>query len=413
MGIPPPLLTTEETDQGVDTPSGCTTQPNGGPLLHDSSHMPPLIDVSSGQHQLKSSDPIKLEDVTIPKEIISEYAPGQSSPSVKLLSPETFLSHSSTSPASTTPSLSLASTHLLRSPSDFESHSKSLNLQQVGVANTSAGNKAVSSSSNSQIVTLPLKSFSGSTDDEANDEMVLTSPSGSLPSDLNNSNKGARLFPSAHNDATFEAVRDQLMVDDDWPNLSSENTEDKLEESAPPLSLTDEKDNQFSKNTSDDYRKGEGFVNGEAKEAAALVVSAAISSAVSRVDGIPVRESKTGEGLKNGEPETTSEEPERGNEKEEEEEEEVKRKDVTVPPVGMETEAIATTADQSNISTITDTEREDPFTVIASEEGGVRSQLLLSGVAPPTETDEGMLESLVKMVRQQQLELQALRYDIQ
>lgn len=233
MGIPPPISsssinggTTEaekqqqapvsiEDNPMVDHPSTSDTDPLADvppPLLQD--------DSKGGPDLPHSLEPTNLINPSLP------YAPGQSSPSVKLLSPDNILSHIGSSPSGG--GIPSVSSHVLYSPRDFDSRQNSKDSTTV----KSDVESSLNDSLNSQIVTIPLKKISDS--DIDNEEMVMTSspPGGSLTFDNNNE---IQSFPSAHSisgsnlEPNIETRNRNESVDDaeSWPDLSAEESERK------------------------------------------------------------------------------------------------------------------------------------------------------------------------------------------
>ena len=414
MGIPPPPLT------GNDTPSNNNpapqNQPNDAVLFHDSTDLPPLLHSSSDIGENRS----KLDGGHVPVGVASQYAPGQSSPSVKLLSPETILSLGISSPTTSAPSLSLpAGAHLLRSPSDFES---AISLPS---AITNTGSESVSSLSNSQIVTLPLKTLS-STDDEGNEEMVMTSPSTSLPKDANNNNEMG-LFPSAHNSAIPLSLINEATPtsnppdpvieeeDDDWPNLSVTDTEQKSEPEAEQGDVPSSGGAEVEGGDSKDVPEDSTSVIAEAKDVASVIVASAINTAIGIIEANVPPEVKGEEGEEGGgDEEVSGKETEEREERTlegdgkgergddgEEEEEEVKSKVVAV-------DVAAPLVDHSGASNpllgVTSTPVDGVAVTLGEQVGEAGSD---GGAASG---DRAVLQSLVELVQQQQLEIRALRY---
>ena len=404
MGIPPPLSSSTNVVEQTDRPHDGYIPSNILPVV-DTSHMPMLLR-SSSEDTL--NDIPKLKNLHISEDAkIHQYAPGQSSPSVKLLSPETILCHSTSSPTSTSASLSFQSTHILRSPSDFESLPTTVCLQPTDTHTDKSENGDKNGYTNSQIVTLPLKRYS-STDDEANEEMVVTSPNNSLPSDINNK---MGPFPSAHDSSVtlLDKMNSSKMApltdeDEDWPELSTEESERKseiesqlAEQEGTPLLMNDTpilvNDTPILVNDTplliNANEASNGVFEKGAKETASLVVALAINTAVGIVEG------------------TVDNVP---TQKEEEiSEEEVRSKVTHVPPFDLQNDIITASADELNVTETGLLSNEQYYNTPTVQHNATGTS---SGGSTQTATlvDNDILESLVKTVQQQQIELYALRY---
>ena len=105
----------------------------------------------SDEEEDTKDKPLRLEDIKTP------HAPGQMSPSVKLMPPGLFSSPStSSSAASGNPSTYTTPTLPLRSPSDFESIPTITPQQTETNAETGNESSPTQANSSSQIVTVPL-----------------------------------------------------------------------------------------------------------------------------------------------------------------------------------------------------------------------------------------------------------------
>ena len=400
MGIPPPPATPLSPDKEVDNPQEDTPIDGNLPTTFPSSDLPPLL---QGLSDLNNSteEMFKMDDIPIPVGVTGHYAPGQSSPSVKLLSPETILNQGSSAPLSAPPSLSFPSSHVLRSPSDFESIPNSL-------GSSMNCNKSSNNLDNSQFVGLPLKTLS-SNEDNSNEEMVLTSPSTSLPRDHNHE---ANLFPSAHDSTSLPVkqdnedtpiIEDSEQEDEDWPNLSATNV------GGDNNNMGGDSANMGGDNVGGDKSNDIFAVPSmeDAKDIAVSIVASAITSAIYVIDGTTEKERESHEAEGESEMERQLkvhqmrlEQLQLDYDMQENVEEAVVHSKLAIPytpPVAMSDDE-ETMSEPLNISVDDDTVKRELL------EGAESTATRVGG------EEIAMLQSLMQLVQQQQLELHALRY---
>ena len=418
-GIPPqPSDEEEDTDYShtedkppLESVPPTTSGPSPATIL------PVALDQSAGFDSLKKStdDLPGLEDIKTP------YAPGQMSPSVKLMPPGLFSSPSTaSSAASVNPSTYTTPTLPLRSPSDFESIPTITPQQTETNGETGNVSSPTQGNNSSQIVTVPLKRLTSS-DDEYNEEMVLnasaTTPTGS------NGQLGA--FPSAHdsnNNIVFKMtpLKEKVKLDkvgedegDEWPLLHT-SSEEQLQQSHQEM----EQEGTDGETVMEKELKQLLMENDydEAAKTASIVVSMAISAAVDIVEGIKENEEQEQEqefekGVriekrKQGEEEKEGQEQ---REEEEEEETEVKMKEFVTGYREEGPDALST-EDSDAILMDIGSSKPDTFHPIRPDDVPVSAAMPdLTGVI----VDERFLEPVTELVKQQQLEIHALRFDAQ
>ena len=285
-GIPPPLPSNDSIDGGNSDKKSMPP-----PLEDDIMTLPPLEDLFPSQNAIP-------------------YAPGQTSASVKLLlPPDSFMktSPSTSSTTSTIPSsLSTPPSHILRSPSEFES------IPNIGLIQTEIHTKPETGSDTSimqshsdntegsLLVAVPLQKMQLS-ENEGTEEMVVLSPSATTPNE-----DGVKLFPSAHdyNNSSTHSVStlpDTKSIQneglDEWPLLNSDtSTILEQKDTTPPPLQDDQVIHQDLQYPHEPVITEQGHVFDE-KHTAAFVVATAINAAVNIIEKSGEQEIEKDDGM--------------------------------------------------------------------------------------------------------------------
>ena len=286
-GIPPPLSSNDSSDGGNSDKKSLPP-----PLEDDIITLPPLED-------------------SFPSHNSIPYAPGQTSASVKLLLPPDSFMKTSPSTSSTTTtipsSLSTPPSHILRSPSEFESIPNiSLIQTEIHTKSETGSDTAIMQShgdnmEGSLLVAVPLQKMQLS-ENEGTEEMVVLSPSATTPNE-----DGVKLFPSAHdyNNSSTHLIspdtkniqNEGLVIEDEWPLLKSDtSTILKQKDTTPPPLQDDQVLHPDLQYPHEPVITEQEHVSDE-KHTAAFVVATAINAAVNIIEKSGEQEIEKNDGM--------------------------------------------------------------------------------------------------------------------
>ena len=384
-GIPPPLSSNDSIDGGNSYKKSMPP-----PLEDDITTLPPLED-------------------SFPSHNSIPYAPGQTSASVKLLlPPDSFMktSPSTSSTTSTIPSsLSTPPSHILRSPSEFESipnisliqteiHTKSETGSHTSIMQSHGDNME-----GSLLVAVPLQKMQLS-ENEGTEEMVVLSPSATTPNE-----DGVKLFPSAHdysnslsthsisNLPDTKTIQDEdLVIEDEWPLLKADTSTILEKKDTTPPPLQDDQviypDLQYPH---DPVITEQEHVSDE-KHTAAFVVATAINAAVNIIE-------------KSGEQEIEKDD---GMEENIKEDEHVNTEQVQNEFREEEESGMDEFREEEESSLNEQVKEESSLNEQVKEESGMKESEVNPDVEA-LEVDPDILQTLCQLVTQQQKDIESLR----